>query len=192
VDPYKPTYTTNNLVTQIPGGVSEGLLQNWIARGVLKLRDIGPGRGKIRTYSFYEALKVLIISQLTSGGEPSRLASAIADIGADFMCDWLAKGNSPEEPVSKDYFVMVFERGKGKKLHWKIMKMANFDPTRIGRVFTFLDLHYLTWRLYESLECGREDRVYPTKSRAELDAWGLINPNTPKEELEKWGITDDE
>jgi hypothetical protein len=58
-------------------GINEVTLQNWLARGRLKLAQQNPGRGKARQYTVYEAARIRFLKRFADLGLPLKPAFKI-------------------------------------------------------------------------------------------------------------------
>lgn len=158
MDPYEKHFTVKDLVDALPG-LNTNLMQNWFVRGVIQI-DESPGYGRKRLYSFYEALQVELVFQMTMRSEPTKVAGPIAKQCADFFCDWIQQGNDPSEYVDDEAYIITFTiHGKhtakpgDRKLQYQIFKKKEFDIHREVKPLYFktLDFHYIAWRLHETL-----------------------------------------
>ena len=180
MDPYKKQFTVSDLVDAMPPGLNKNLMQNWFVRGVIQISDDSPGSGKKRLYSFYEALQVELVFQMTMRNEPTKVAGPVAKLCADFFCEWIKQGNDPGEYNDDEAHIITFTiHGKhtakpgDRRLRYQILKKKNFNIHREIKVMYFktLDFHYTAWRLYEALfdvtatkarQSGSDERGFPT------------------------------
>lgn len=108
MDPFEKIYTSREIADALPNLKSEGLMQNWFVRGVITLSDANPGRGKRRLYSFYEALQVAFVTDLTWSSEPTKIAGPIAKQCADFVAAWMREGKTIEELFHEYEYIAIY------------------------------------------------------------------------------------
>lgn len=158
MDPTEPRYTLRDLDSAI-SNLPEGILQMWIARGVLKLGDTAPGRGKKRMFSFSEAVQVHIMAFLTASGDPSKTAATVGKIVADFMCKWLEDGKALDYSYVDDehYPILIFSKSGVDRIKSKFVPKNSMSYETLNSTYcSVLDFFYSMTGFYDNLELARK------------------------------------
>lgn len=111
----EPRYTVRVLDRAI-FDLPEGMLNLWIARGVLTLRASAPGSGRKRLFSFAEAVQIHVMTKLTvSYGFQSKDAAAVGKIISDFVLEKLQSGALIDDASidDADYPIAIFHVNRG-------------------------------------------------------------------------------
>ncbi len=157
MDPFEKIYTSREIADALPNLKSEGLMQNWFVRGVIAISDANPGRGKRRLYSFYEALQVTFVTNMTWSCEPTKIAGPVAKKCADFVADWMREGKTIDDLWEYEYIAMYTVRGmvedKSVRIKCEIMKRSDFNIRAENAYFHFsvFDFSDTARRLFENL-----------------------------------------
>jgi hypothetical protein len=100
-------------------GITAGTLQAWLARGIVRLANANPGRGKVREYTRYEITRMQLMRKLSMCG---------MELGAAFR--WTAKLADLFENADGAYD----EWGKDPiGCMWLVVSPADANPELKGR-----------------------------------------------------------
>lgn len=68
------TFTSQEVLTLT--GTTYRMLDHWVTHGIVHVTAAHPGTGNLRTFSYPETLRVLVLATLVKAGVSHRLASA--------------------------------------------------------------------------------------------------------------------
>ena len=109
-DPDLPQITLPELVNPTALQVDEALFSQWVARGLIPVRQGKVGRGKVRRYSFCEAVHASTMGWLYQTGLPLALTSAIGAVVAQRVRDAVKAGRNWDEDGDWQFIVLQTQK----------------------------------------------------------------------------------
>ena len=159
MNPKEPRYTRGDLSNAVTN-LRPDMLGMWIRRGVLDVKDVAPGKGVHRLFSFSEALVIDIMAFLTLKDISSSQAAAVGRVAASEVETLIAKCGG------LDY--TKIDESKVKPIVWTYDSKGKLDYKPIHRselpgykkeYFQVLDYLGFAIRLFEALETVRGIRI---------------------------------
>lgn len=138
-------------------------INTWVNRGVIPVDDLHPGRGKIRMYTWPEAVMIAAMVALLPNGRNHKLNAEISKIIADRASEKTLERWHRDDSLEDEYefATLIYQILHGKLFRYKFIEAKDFSPELIMTGFdslffttsevSFIDCDYIIHRFAEQI-----------------------------------------